>query len=1013
MRAHLDRITKKLADASFATKINLLTWPALVAIVVFSLVLVAQNIAQIRDADIATKDARIASIMDNVAHNFAVERGLTAGYLGSQGANGRSKLDEQRAVADQAKEDFLELYSELERTASLKLKANLNAVKTSLEKVPSVRDKVNQLAPDSQAFQTYSEINKQAISLIELVSLELSNAELISEFNALINVLWLKERAGQERGLLNGVFSRGTYTAQQVAQSFAYKSEQSSRLESLGRLLPTVFAPNYEQINNSSAANQLNDLRRQFTDAVDQGEKVEVSASQWFGLATARIKDIKALSNELISDIREKTEALHGVAMSALFIESVIALGVLVLIIVLSLIIKKQLSSSIQSMSQGFEQIKANKDFSYRIDIESNDELGEAVRSFNSLMAQLESVFSQVNESIQAMARGDFNQKVELELDGDLLLLKEGVNQSIDKVKFTMSELENVMTALEQGDFQVRMSKQIEGDLRIKVDHAMNILSDAMNEVSSVVVSMSQGDFSSRVTLPLNGSLASLKDSVNGSAEIVEGAINEISRVISTQSEGDFSVRVEGEYEGQLDVLKQTINDSIIGIESAVGDINQVFDSLSKGDFTIRVESELNGELNTMKQRINSTLQQVSAAVTEILEVTRGQACGQLDKQVNGNYLGQLDLLKQSVNSAGDTIRSVVDAISGSMAMMNNGDFSSQIDAPMEGRFSDLKNDFNRSMSALKEVISEIKNVSQAQSRGDLSMRVQDSYRGELNDIAISINKSLESVASIVSQIKTSGSTTLTMAQEQSRAAQSISKRTESQASSLQQIAATTEELSTSVHQTSKDLDGMEAQIGKVKAASHSCQQSIQLTVEKMDRIRESSGSMETFTNLIDEISFQTNLLALNAAVESARAGSHGKGFGVVAAEVRNLAQRSAQAAKEIKVLISENNNIVDQGFESINSSSAQIESISKAIEQTDELARNINNACAEQARGLSEVNEAITQLDSDTQHNSALVENTSESARSVEEQVFQVNESLKFFSAANQLQPVLEEKIV
>ena len=1005
-----EKLMEYLANASFAKKINLITLPALITITAFALILISNNISDLKDANLGIKDAHIVTVMDNLAHNYAVERGLTAGYLGSKGTTGYDKLKDQRALADKATQQFNSLYENIYETSSKAVQNTLDDINRILKKIPSVREKVNRLSPNSQAFQTYSELNKYAINSIELVSVELKNAELVKELNALINVLWLKERAGQERGLLNGIFARSGYTSQQVNRAIRYESEQQSRSETLSRILPIEFIALSDKINQSEAAKQVQSYRQDFKTAVNQASMINAKSADWFPLATSRIKDIKNLSNALIADIQAKTNRQQNSAITALVAEITVLLILYAGILFTGTTIKNQLRMNISKMSLGFEHIRKHKDFSYRLDIQSEDELGQSAIVFDALMEQLESVISQVNDSLSSMARGNFENKITLELQGDLLTLKSSVNQSIDKVRFTMFELEAVMNALEQGNFEARMSEEIEGQFRDKVDTAMMTLDKAMNEVSSVVVSMSEGNFSNRVTLPLNGTLNSLKNSINSSASIVEGAVQEISSVLSTQSEGDFSVRVVGQYQGQLDILKQTINKSVASIDSAVSAINHVFKSLAKGDFTTRVNTELMGDLNTMKQGINFTLDQVSEAITEILSVTEDQAKGILDKQVEGEFEGQLKALKQSVNHAGSTIQNVVDTIAMSMTKLNKGDFSSQIDQKMEGSFNDLKSDFNTSMKSLGEVIREIKNVSAAQSEGDLSLRIKDGYMGDLKDIAFSINSSLDRVSTIVDQIKSSGDSTLVLARKQASSSDSISRRTESQASSLQQIAATMEELTTSVQQNSQEVTSAESQVDKIKDASLTCQDSIRITVEKMDSIRKSSASMETFTNLIDEISFQTNLLALNAAVEAARAGTHGKGFAVVAAEVRNLAQRSAQAAKEIKALIADNDRIVDQGYEAIRESSDQIHDISSAIKQTGELVKNINLASMEQARGLQEVNAAITQLDSDTQHNTTMLENTSMAAKSVEEQAFEVNKSLSFFTAANQTTQINEQ---
>jgi methyl-accepting chemotaxis protein len=169
-------------------------------------------------------------------------------------------------------------------------------------------------------------------------------------------------------------------------------------------------------------------------------------------------------------------------------------------------------------------------------------------------------------------------------------------------------------------------------------------------------------------------------------------------------------------------------------------------------------------------------------------------------------------------------------------------------------------------------------------------------------------------------------------------------------------------------------------------------------TVDAMMRIDESSRKIADIIGIIDEIARQTNLLALNAAVEAARAGDAGRGFGVVASEVRNLAQRSSQAAKDIKNLITTSNDQVKMGVELTNRAGASLQEIVESIRKVADVVSDIANASAEQAIGIEQVNRALTQMDEATQQNSALVEQNAATAKTLEHQARAMNERVSFF---------------
>jgi methyl-accepting chemotaxis protein len=168
--------------------------------------------------------------------------------------------------------------------------------------------------------------------------------------------------------------------------------------------------------------------------------------------------------------------------------------------------------------------------------------------------------------------------------------------------------------------------------------------------------------------------------------------------------------------------------------------------------------------------------------------------------------------------------------------------------------------------------------------------------------------------------------------------------------------------------------------------------------VDTMGSINESAQKISDIIGVIDGIAFQTNILALNAAVEAARAGEQGRGFAVVASEVRSLAQRSAEAAKDIKNLISDSVNKIENGNELVNKSGKTMEEIVLSIKRVNDIMGEIAAASSEQASGIDEVSKAVSQMDEVTQQNAALVEEAAAAAESLQAQAQNMNKQISAF---------------
>ena len=233
-----------------------------------------------------------------------------------------------------------------------------------------------------------------------------------------------------------------------------------------------------------------------------------------------------------------------------------------------------------------------------------------------------------------------------------------------------------------------------------------------------------------------------------------------------------------------------------------------------------------------------------------------------------------------------------------------------------------------------------------------------------------------------------------------------LSSRTEEQASALEQTAASMEQLSAVVK---KNADNANQASMLAQTASKTANEGgdiVNGVVKTMSDISGSSQKIADIISVINGIAFQTNILALNAAVEAARAGEQGRGFAVVAGEVRSLAQRSAQAAKEIEGLIDESVHNVKIGSEQVALAGDAMENIVKAVTSVTDIMGEIASASSEQSKGISQIGQAVVEMDGVTQQNAALVEQSATASASLEEQARHLNTVVSVFQLSDAVEP-------
>lgn len=507
-------------------------------------------------------------------------------------------------------------------------------------------------------------------------------------------------------------------------------------------------------------------------------------------------------------------------------------------------------------------------------------------------------------------------------------------------------------------------------------------------------------NFSERVDVTSNDEIGQSARSLNSLLASVEASIKETNDVVAAMSNGNFSQRVESDFKGDLLELKNGVNKSASDIEVSIKEVNKVVSALAKGDFKQSVDIDLKGELKSLKEGVNSSAIAIGDAFMHLGSLMSAMSEGNFKYRVEADLVGEYGVLASQADSAMNAVDSALNEIDSVMAEVANGRLNARVAGQLPGQLNLIKTNLNSSLNVINDVFSETETVLQSMSQGTINVKVESEFPGRFDVLKTNINATVAKLTEVVNEIKQSATTVLSSAEDIAQGNVSLSQRTEQQAASLEQTAASMDEITTTVRHTATNASHANKIASDAREKASHGGAVVSEAVEAMEKINDASSKIADIISVIDAIAFQTNLLALNAAVEAARAGEQGKGFAVVASEVRNLAGRSANAAKEIKTLISDSVQKVNVGSELVGKSGKTLEEIIKQVENVSGIVSEISTAADEQSIGIAQVHEALEQLQALTQQNTAMVEEATAAGEDLSGQARAMSQSMEFFHA-------------
>lgn len=562
-----------------------------------------------------------------------------------------------------------------------------------------------------------------------------------------------------------------------------------------------------------------------------------------------------------------------------------------------------------------------------------------------------------------------------------------GNKNSLDIIK-----LQEALQNLNNGifDFDIDLGYEHE-NISKEISSLRDKLKYIQNETTFIIEEAKKGNIDNRInSIDLSGGFEKIVDNYNYTIDIISGALRDMGYTVKRLIDGNFTATITNEYKGDIGILKNLINSLGITLADMSKNFKLIENAVEKGVLGVRVETEIfKGDFKEVAIILNSTLDTVQSTFSDTREALKNFEEGNFDFKIEKNYFGDFDKIKQSVNSLSSVLQDFIVDFHNMNSAVEDGRLEAQIDVnKYSGGFGQIASSMNEFAKVVQSALIDINDKLGRLSQGDLTDKITTHYAGDFLESKKSMNRFIDILSEMIEKISVGAYEMSKASNQVSQVSHSIAAGALEQASSLQETTSAIEEISGSINDSANNAN----------LTRDLAEKSSQMAKDGGEAVEQTVDAMKTIANkikIIEDIVYQTNLLALNAAIEAARAGEHGRGFAVVASEVRKLAKRSQIAANEIS-------QITEKSLEISNKAGELIANTVPQIEQTSTLVRDIASSAGEQNIGISQITQAMNQLDGVTSANAASSQDLASAAEELDGQVNLLVDYMKFFKTSN-----------
>ncbi len=683
-----------------------------------------------------------------------------------------------------------------------------------------------------------------------------------------------------------------------------------------------------------------------------------------------------------------------------------------------------------------------------KIEEEYKGDFNEIKNNLNGTIDVMSGLLQETNMLIRATKNGQLDVRAESQkFVGDWGSLVQGINELVDAMVAPLNVTAEYVDRISKGDIPPKIEDEYKGDfneIKNNLNGTIDVMSGLLAETNELITAAKNGHLDVRAnSQKFVGDWGSLVLGINQVVDAMVAPLNVTAEYVDRISKGDIPPVITDTYHGDFNEIKHNINQLIMNLNDYINDMNYMSNQHDLGEIDVVMDvNKFQGAYNEMALGVNNMVNGHINVKKMAMGIAKEYGNGNFDK-VCPDLPGKKVFIKEILDDLRSNLINFNQEIKLLTKAAKNGDLKARGNSSkFDGGWAELVEGINDLMQAVVDPVEEATQVLKVMATGDLTGKMTGNYKGDHQVLKDNVNKVTESLNALLFQVQDTVKITANSSEEITHTSESLAAATQEQSAQSDEVASAVEEMSRTVTENAMSA-GRTAEVAQkngdiAKEGGQVVKQTIikmrdiatvvKKSAENIEKLGESSKQIGEIISVIDDIADQTNLLALNAAIEAARAGEQGRGFAVVADEVRKLAERTTEATKQIASMIkgiqeetteavkamNKGNQEVTSGIDLADKAGESLEEILSSTTEVMDMVNQIAAASEEQSATSEQISKNVQSISKVTSESASRIENVARSAEELSRLTNDLFSLMKRFkiSAMNTGQNLLKSDI-